>query len=293
MPNQIGGLQGLAGINAIQQEDTFASPEERYGGTVDPFHSQVGETAKPYSWQSLQTPGATHGPYGPENQLLDDEFWFMEPSGIPSQDPTFDYNTPSNTRSHGSVNNNVPEEILSQYDSINYEVAQMGNHASNMGTARNMYQVDQLEAKQDNWNEIWEINPGSDDVPPHGRQYSHQVAGFGNNDHTNNMSAKRNSFGLDSSHMHRRYAMSSIPGNYMWLRPQGRPLYKTMAGPARPPIGAQSQFAGQDIGFAFSYDTGATLQDIPTQYVPPPSPNVEMQTPSYANPMGTDSIDLW
>jgi hypothetical protein len=93
--------------------------------------------------------------------------------------------------------------------------------------------------------------------------------------------------------MHRRYAAGHLPGNYMWMRPQGRPLFKTLAGPARPAIGNESPFAGDDLGFAFSYDTGAVLQSTPQEYVPPPSPNVNTYAPVYDDPYGTQAIEIW
>ena len=108
-----------------------------------------------------------------------------------------------------------------------------------------------------------------------------------------NTYAKRNQYGFDSAHMRRRYAMSSIPGNFMWMRPKGRPMHRNLPGPARPPIGIDSPFTGDDLGVTFGYDTGAILMDQPQEYVPPPSPNVASQTPTYDSPYGTDSVDLW
>lgn len=295
MANQMSGLQPLAGINIIKDDAAFATPEERSGGTAHPFHGHTGELAKPYSWQSLQVPGATHGPYGPENQLLDDEFWFLEPAGYPEQDPDFDRNMPNLTRSHGSVNNkiNYHGRVPSQEQSVDLQVSQMGNKASDLGSSRGMQRNSLGDAQQDQWDEIWLVDDGSDDIPSIGKTYSHQANGFGVNDAASNASRKVNQYGYGAKHMHRRYAVGHIPGNFMWLRPQGRILYKTMAGPARPPVGRGSQFEGQDIGAAFSYDTGAILQDIPQEYIPPPSPNIESVTPAYTNDQGTDPIDLW
>jgi hypothetical protein len=292
----LSSLQGLSGIEAIAKPEdvTFATPEERMGGTANPYHSQVGEQAKPYSWQSLQTPGASHGPYGPENQMLDDAFWFLEPAGYPEQDPDFDYNTPSLTRSHGSVSNVTNSGPLpSQFDAISRQIAQMGNKGSDLNTSNSMINNSLGYAKQDDWNEIWFVDDGNSDLPPVGRQFSHQANGFGVNDAASNTSRKVNLNGDGDKHMHRRYAFSSIPGNYLWMRPQGRPLFKMTAGTARLPIGANSQFAGQDPGATFAYDTGAILQDTPTEYTPPPSPNVQQTVPTYDNPMGTSGFDLW
>lgn len=294
MADAISGLQPLAGINIIKDDTAFATPEQRSGGTASPYHGHVGERAKPYSWESQMTPSGSHGPYGPENQLLDDEFWFLEPAGMPSDDPDYDRNTPSLTRSHGSVTNEtVSGPVPSQYEAVNKQIQQMGNKSSNLGTSRNMISNNLGMAQQDHWNEIWEINDGSSDLPQVGKPFSHQANGFGVNDAASNMSRKVNLFGYGSKHMHRRFAMSPIPGNYMWMRPQGRPLFKTMAGPARPAVGGNSPFAGQDIGAAFTYDSGAVLQDIPTAYVPPPSPNVESVSPAYTNDQGTDGFELF
>lgn len=294
MADAISGLTPLAGINIIKDDAAFATPEERSGGTAHPYHAHVGEQGKPYSWQSQMTPGGSHGPYGPENQLLDDEFWFMEPAGVPTDDPAFDRNTPSLTRSHGSVHNQtISGPLPSQYDAINKQVAQMGNHGSNLGTSRQMQYDQQGYAQQDQWQEIWEVNDGSSDLPQIGKPFSHQANGFGVNDAASNASRKMNLFGYGAKHMHRRFATGRIPGNYMWLTPRGRPLFKTMAGPARPPIGGNSPFEGDDIGAAFSYNNGAILQQTPTEYIPPPSPNIEPVTPAYTNDMGTDGFDVY
>jgi hypothetical protein len=293
MANAISGLQPLAGINIISNDAAFATPEQRSGGTAHPYHGHIGEQAKPYAWQSQMTPGGSHGPYGPENQLLADEFWFIEPAGMPWEDPDVDLNTPSLTRSHASVHTVLPEQIPSQYEAINAQTAVQGLHGSDRNTSRSMTRNSLGYAQQDNWHEIWELNDGSTDLPEVGKPFSHQANGFGVNDAASNASRKRNLFGYGDKHMHRRFAWSSIPGNYLWLTPRGRPLFKTMAGPARPAIGGNSPFAGQDIGAAFTYDTGAVLQDTPTEYIPPPSPNVESTTPAYTNDQGTDGFELY
>lgn len=288
------GLTGLAGYNAISNPSPFATPEQRMGGTAHPYHSHRGEQAIPYSWQSQLVPGGHPGPFGEENQLLADPMWFLEGAGSPEQDPLFDYNMPSLTRSHGSVHNvTLSGPLPSQADAINLQTQQMINKSSDLGTSRALSHDKRGYAQQDNWQELWEVNNGSDDIPPIGRQFSHQAFGFGVNDATSNVDHKANQFDLNAKHQHRRYAWNNIPGNFMWMRPGGRPLFKSMAGPARPPIGPDSYFAGQDIGFAFSYDTGATLMQTPEEYVPPPSPNVTQQTPVYGNAMGTDPIELW
>ena len=291
----VSGLNALAGYNAISNKDPFATGEQRMGGPANPYHSQVGEQAVPYSWQSQAMPGGKIGPMGTENQLLDDEFWFLESAGTPEKDPTFDYNMPNLTRSHGSVKNiTLSGPIPDQAGAIHLETMQMENKGSDLNTKAGMQETALGDVTQDNWLEIWNVNNGSDDYPPDPtKQIATAVAGYGTHDRTSNPMHKRNEFEFDSKHMHRRYAWSSIPGNYLWMIPGGRPLFKSIPGTAKPPIGPGSQFEGQDLGFAFSYDTGAVLMDTPQEYVPPPAPNIATYTPQYASPMGTDAIDLW
>lgn len=294
MPNALTGLSGIAGINAIEEQTPEATPEERMGGPADPYHGHWGEQAAPYPWQSSIAMSGSHGPYGPENQLLGDEMDFMEIGGMPGQDPSFDYNVPNLTRSHASVHNITSGgPVPSQSEAINHQLSQMGNHASDMGTSRRMGYDETLFAQQDNWQEIWNVTPGSDDVTLAPMQTAIASGGWGTNDHTSNPQAKRNQFGLGSGHMHRRFATGSIPGNYMWMRPGGRMLFKTLPGPARPAIGANSPFEGDNLGSAFAYDNGAILQTVPTEYIPPPSPNVAPVTPVYDNGYGTDGVDMW
>lgn len=290
----VSALNALSGYNAITDPSPFATPEERMGGVANPYHSHLGEQAIPYSYNSQAVPGARPGPRGLENQLLADELWFLESAGNPYEDPDFDYHMPSLTRSHGSVKNvTLSGPLPSQDTAIDLQTRQMGNKSSDLRTSRQM-QRDQLgDAQQDNWLELWEINPGHTDVPDTTKQIAFQANGFGVNDAPSNAYHKTNTYGLDSKHMHRRYAWNTIPGNYMWLRPGGRPLFKSIPGTAKPPIGAGSQFEGQDLGFAFSYDTGATLMDTPVEYIPPPSPNIATYSAGYSDPMGTDPIDLW
>lgn len=293
MATALTGLQSLSGINAISQSDPFATPEERHGGPVGPRHYQWGEQAKPYSWESQMTPAGSHGPYGLENQLLGDDMWFIEPAGMPTDDPEFTYDSPTNTRSHGAVNNKIAVRVPSQAESIWAQVDQMGNHAYSDGTSTKM-QTNRLgDAKQDQWQEIWYVDNGSSDVPTTTKQIAYQANGFGAADSVSNAYHKANLFGYGSKHMHRRYATGPIPGNFMWMRPKGRPLFKTIAGPARPPIGGNSPFAGQDVGDAFAYDTGAVLLAQPEEYIPPPAPNIATRPSVYDNPYGTDSTEWW
>lgn len=292
MTDGLSGLTGISGINAIAEADPFATPEERMGGIADPYHGQWGEQEKPYPWESSLALSGSHGPYGPENQMLGDESFFFMEAGNDGTDPAFDENMPSLTRSHGSVHNvTISGAVPSQHDAINSQISQMNNKASDLKTSKGMQLWD--APVQDHWNEIWNVESGHDDVQNAPMQTAIASGGWGTNDHTSNPVAKRNQFGWGAAHFHRRYATGSIPGNYMWLKPGGRPLFKTMAGPARPAIGSNSPFQGNDLGSAFSYDNGAILQSTPTEYIPPPSPNIQTVNPQYDSAMGTDGVELW
>lgn len=287
----VGGLSGLnelTGITALEEDQPFASPEDRMGGIVDPLHSRVGEQARPYAWESPLTQSAGMPPLGLENGLLADEWWFLEPAGTADTDPAFDAVMPNITMSHGAPHNVTNSgAIPSQYGAICEQVDQIDNHGNGMGSSRGMQLWD--SPQQDNWNEIWNVTPGNTGLVPIPAQIQGSIAGFGNRDRTQSM-ARQNSYGFDSAHFHRRYAQSPIPGNYMYLIPQGRPLFKSLAGPARPPIGQYSPFEGDDTGAAFGIQ-GAILQNQPQEYVPPPSPYVAATTTDYGNPMGTDGED--
>jgi hypothetical protein len=293
MASGLTGLNGLAGINAITESDPFLTPAERYGSPVNPFHAQVGEQAEPYPWESMQTQAGSHGPYGPENQLLSDEMWYYEPAGMADEDPSFDYNMPDITRSHASVHNvSNSGAAPSQAEAIDLQIAQMGNKSSDLNTSRRMGFDETLYANQDEWAEVWNVTSGHDDLPQVPGAVAYQANGVGANDHTSNPFAKVNAYGLNAAHFHRRFAIGSIPGNYMWLRPGGRPMFKTLPGPARPAVGGNSPFVGDDLGEAFGIQ-GAILQNIPQEYVPPPSPYLSQPTPVYDNPYGTDGVDIY
>jgi len=140
---------------------------------------------------------------------------------------------------------------------------------------------------QDDWEELLETNPGHSDQVPIPGQLMSSSYGYGTRDRVQSM-ARQNEFGFDSAHMHRRYATGPIPGNTMWMRPGGRPMRKTLAGPARPAIGPSSPFAGQNLGFNFNPD-GAVLQNVPSEYQPPPNPTLQPAVISDVN----DSVVEW
>jgi len=294
MPNTgFSGLSGLAPLQQVEIANPLATPEERYGGPVNPYHQNVGEQARPYPWQSSLDPSGSHGPYGIENQMLGDEYWFIEPGGDPSQDPAFDYEMPNVSKSHGAPHHvTLSGKIPSQYDAICEQIDQSAEmHGAGTNASTGMLTWD--EPLQDNWQEIWNVTPGHTDIPKAPGAIGNNAFGFGVNDRPMNAYAKVNAYGFDSAHMHRRYAFNTIPGNYMWMKPGGRPMVKSLAGPARPAVGSDSPFYGDDLGISFGID-GAVLQSIPNEYVPPPQPYLAPSTNTqYGNPYGTDGIELY
>lgn len=272
-----GGLTGLTAIAGYQQvviENSQATPEQRLGDSVDPRHGNWGQQAAPYPWQSSLGGGGSHGPYGPENQMLGDEEWFLTPAGVPQEDPLFD-KTP---RSHASPK---PKGILSgpipsdgPDDIANQLKQSMAIHAINTGASRqSIYSTYALGVQNDQWEApIDDVSAGSSDLVPLPKQALSSGFMWGTRDRTQSM-AVQNSYGFDSAHKFRRVATGAIPGNTYWMRPGGRPLAKSLPGPARPAVGPDSPFAGQDLGAAFGIQ-GAVLQTQPTEYSPPPQPKL-------------------
>lgn len=264
----LSGLTGIAGYQVVVDENSQATPEERMGGTVDPAHADY------LAQQNIprgSRMGAPIGPYGPDNQLLSDETWFFEPGGDSTQDPLFDH-TPNThagpwlkgTQSGpvGDISPDANARVLAQ----SYEKHGMGANADKRAT------YDRGFALNDDWQTVDQTNPGHSDLASLPDQSKSSGFGWGTTDRSQSF-ARQNEYGFDSAHQHRRFATGSIPGNYMWMRPGGRPLVKSLPGPARPPIGVDSPFTGQDLGQAFSYD-GAILQNTPTEYVAPAQPQL-------------------
>jgi hypothetical protein len=277
------GLSSLQGLTGFVIEEPEATPEERSGNAADPRHAIVGEKAQPYSWQSLQMPGATAPlTVPPEVGFVDDgiyEYWTQTASNIeelPAGDTapwTHAGPWPSDPIGDGSVQ---PDNAVRQLVQNAFLRSQKVGPVS-----RAMFRP-WANPQQDAWKEIWQVDPNSDDIPVASNQMKASLApgGRGSTDRRQSF-AKQNSFGFDSRHMHRRYAAGSIPGNVLWMRPASRPLVKSIPGPAKLPIGSTSQFAGQDPSLAFG-TRGAILANLPTAYVAPPTPDVA-DTPSYGD----------
>ena len=266
------GLSSLQGLTGFVIEQPEASPEDRSGNAADPRHARVGEQAQPYSWESLQTPGAT-APIA-ESGLVDDSdytYWTAVAShteDLPAGDTapwTHAGPWPDDPIGDASVQ---PDNIVRQL------VKNAFLRSQKVGPANRAMYRPWANPQQDEWREIWQVDPTSDDMVPVSDRLkgAWSSGGRGSTDRRHSF-AKQNEYGFDSRHMHRRYAAGSIPGNVLWMRPASRPLVKSIPGAAKLPIGPTSQFAGQDPGLAFGTQ-GAILTRLPTAYVAPPTPDV-------------------
>lgn len=267
------GLSALAGLTGYTIDSPEATPEDRSGNTADPRHGNVGEAAQPYSWESLQTPGARANSPGPaEDGLIEDDFfWSLTAGRVEEMDAgetapwTHAGPWPADPIGDGSVGpDNAVRQLMMNAALRSIPVGPR---------SRAMYRP-WANPMQDAWKEIWQVDPNSDDLPEVSEQLKGSWAsgGRGSTDRRHSH-ARQNGYGFDGRHMHRRFAVGHIPGNFPWMRPASRPLVKGIPGPARPPIGPNSQFAGQDIGAAFAVD-GAILQNPPNAYGGPPMPYV-------------------
>jgi hypothetical protein len=270
-----GQFPGIGPVTGYSIGDPYLTPEERYGGPADPRHAQWGEQAAPYSWQSQVTPFHGHmGPYGPENALLGDELALSgESAGQLGHDP---YGDLVPYRGHAApMTRTLSGPLPSQHDAIMDQLVQADEiRATDLGTSRKFTLTELGNAQQDAWQEVWNVEPGDDKYPEGDRHGSGMALfGFGNNDRTVNPRRKANGYGYGLGHHHRRFATGSIPGNYMWMKPGGRPLFKSLAGPARPAVGQNSPFSGDDLGLNFGIQ-GAVLVEVPQEYQPPPSPQL-------------------
>jgi len=283
------GLTGIAGLQVKINSDAQATPEERLGGPADPKHGERGEKATPYIWESSMVQGGSHGPYGPENQLLGDPTWIDEPAGFGWQDPDFDH-TPA-TRAAPNVRGTLsgPTPGIGPDFTARHLRKSMEVHAVNTGASLRSQHSSQGWALNDQWESFDNVHAGHTEVRDVPRQMMSAGFGFGTTDRVQSF-ARQNGYGFDSAHTDRRWAVGSIPGNNYWMRPGGRPLVKSLAGPARPPIGVDSPFAGQDLGTAFGIG-GAVLMDVPTEYVAPPQPNLAV--PRWAVEASYDSAVEW
>lgn len=283
MTQPLTGLSAIANLQTVVNDESQATPEDRMGGVADPAHgTYLVEPTIPRGSRM----GTPVGPVGPENQLLSEfDSWSLTPAGNEWQDPYFDH-TPSKRAgpwpkgiASGPIDSG-PNAIAAQ--------AEQSREIHAINTNAGAHAERNLDALNDEWLTVEQTNSGHTDLQPTGRQSMGNGYQWGTRDRTQSF-ARQNEYGFDSAHQHRRFASAGgIPGNYMYLQPGGRPLVKTLAGPGRPPIGVDSPFTGDDLGASFSID-GAMLQNVPSEYVAPPQPNLSASVVSDTN----DSVVEW
>jgi len=188
-----GPVGSLTGLQRFDVGDKTATPEQRNGGVADPRHAEIGERTKPYPWEEF--PGEGHGPYGLENDLLGMDIASYEmPAGYLAQDPTADL-TPL-TRA-APWPKGVDQSM--DPDTVSSRRADMARiHSANMGGSREMLYEPTLNPQQDEWCEIWEVDPGITfpqmvEIPD---QLKGSSMGWGCRDRIQSF-AKQNQYGFD------------------------------------------------------------------------------------------------
>jgi hypothetical protein len=103
------------------------------------------------------------------------------------------------------------------------------------------------------------------------RQLMGSVGGIGSTDRIHGM-ARQNEHGFDSAHVYDRRSQQGVPGNFMWLRPGGRPMVIEAHGQTNTFDGQDSPFAGAGLQRQTRTVRGGALMNTPSAYVPPPDP---------------------
>lgn len=265
---------GVNGITGFVVANPQAPPFEVHGGPANPYHGHPGEHEFPYPWITIPM-----GPYpelhGPQPGMVED-YPGNFASGMIGQDPTADQ-TPA-FHAAPFPNEGPGSRAAEQMDmrgraegSRRQLLQSLWVHAQNTGASlRRLFDLT-YGSKQDTWVGFFNPVQGEDIVPIIPGSVSSNAGGFGANDHTSNAYHKANTYGLNTSHRHRRYATGHIPGNFMWMNPSARPLVRSFTGQYK--FQTSGAFAGDDPGFAFS-EYGAILHSTPSQYTPPPVPNL-------------------
>jgi hypothetical protein len=283
MTQPLTGLSAIANLQTVVDEQSQATPEMRMGGTADPAHgTYLVEPTIPRGSRM----GTPVGPLGAENQLLGEfDSFVLTPAGNEYQDPYFDH-TP--TKRAGPWPKGIASGPIVQSPDHTAMQLQQSYGIHGIETNASAHANHNLDALNDDWQVIEQTNPGHTDVSTVPNQMKSSGFAFGTRDRVQSF-ARQNEYGFDSAHQHRRFADArGIPGNYMYLQPGGRPLVKTLAGPARPPIGPNSPFTGDDLGATFGID-GAILQNVPSEYVGPPQPTLGPSLNADVN----DSVVEW
>jgi hypothetical protein len=296
------GPTALTGLQGFVQSTPELTPQEQQGGIVNAAHGLAfWEQPSPYPWESNMAgmgsdAAAPIAPYVGVGHL-DDSL----PAGHITQDPVGDY---APYRTHAAPH---PVMLSGAYGMENQRPNGPGGSSDYLEQSDAVHSVDMnssamwevgpaADPLQDDWTAFYDVERGQSNLtqPTPQMMSGGAPGGFGSRGRETTY-ARQNEYGFDSAHMHRRYATGSIPGNYMWMKPGGRPMVKTLPGPARPATGANSPFSGQDTGVGYypSGNIGGILADPATEYVAPPTPSglvPVVQTPddSYA-----PTVEFW
>lgn len=280
-----GGVQGLQPVFGSVILEPEATAEERLGDPADPRHGQelvAPLTATGYPWEVLSGVVGPKGPYGAEAQLVGQDQGWPVPAGNQGQNPSADLTPETHAAPwpKGVEQNEGPDAVARQLEQS------ASIHGANTGAARRLQT--RIPALQDTWVEDYSVDPGgSIQDPQMSGQQKAAAGGWGTTDRVSSF-ARQNGFGFDAAHLHRRFATGSVPGNYLWMKPGGRPMVKSQAGPARPPTGENSPFTGQDTTLSYGVQ-GAVLQADAVEYEAPPEPYL---APSYG-PGGDPAPVSW
>jgi hypothetical protein len=264
-------MAGLAGISPIQGfivQDPEATAEERMGGPADPAHGQAyWAVPERMPWELQAWSPAPASPVV-EPGLPEEVGNFTLDAGTGTIDTPYYGATP--VRGHAAPWPKGLEQSVGPDATARQLEQSAALHADGMGESKHWFTISAL---QDKWHEDW--NPAAESATlqdPVNGQVRGAAGGYGSTDRVGNPRGV-NDYDLQNAHLHRRYAEGSVPGNYMWMEPGGRPMVKTTPGPARPPIGSDSPFTGQDLTTAFGTQ-GAVLNVAPADYEAPPDPYV-------------------
>jgi len=273
-------MANIPGVNAITGfvvTNPEAPPFEVHGYPVHAEHSNPGEQASPYPWENIPMgpyPGLMQPIDGMITEIGSDQN-AME-AGYLAQDPTADQTPAYHAAPFPTEGPTSPTaDQLDMSERLRGSTRQLlesaSIHASNLGASLKKLFLPQMLAKQDDWTAFYNPETGNDNVPKIPGQFGNNVYGIGVNDHISNEYAKVNAYNFNTAHRHRRYAGGPIPGNTMWMKPGGRPMVRSFTGIDHFPL--SGAFANDDPGATFGYQ-GAILQNIPSEYVAPPEPNL-------------------
>lgn len=278
------GLQGLTGLQGYVNSQPEATAEEIQGSAANPAHEKnFWEEPEQYPWESAIAgfSGTTYPPVPPIAGVGDSPDTLA--AGYLGQDPTGDYTPRTHAAPWPKGLDGIRAGNQQPHGNADYLQQSMDIHASKTNAGAAMLYDPTLEAQNDDWTAFYDVEPGNTMLDSNiGSQGKSGFAPGGFGSHSREQSnAIQNNYGFDSAHMHRRWATGSVPGNYMWMKPGGRPMVKSLPGPARPPVGPSSPFAGQDVswGFTASGPVGGVLTNAPTSYQQPPTPYVAPTQP--------------